>query len=32
VKLGASSEDIRQAASFTKARDEKVATVKGPVR
>ena len=27
VKIGASSEDIRQTATFTKAKDEKVATV-----
>ena len=31
VKIGASSEDIRQTATFTKAQDEKVATVAGPV-
>jgi len=27
VKVGASSEDIRQTASFTKAQEEKIATV-----
>ena len=32
VKIGASSEDIRQSASFTLAQDQKVATVHGPVR
>jgi beta-glucosidase len=35
VKIGASSEDIRQTATFTKARDEKVGTVSvavGPPR
>jgi beta-glucosidase len=31
VKVGASSEDIRQTATFTKAREEKVASVAGPV-
>jgi beta-glucosidase len=31
VKIGASSEDIRLTATFTKAKDEKVATVSGPV-
>ena len=31
VKLGASSEDIRQTATFTKAQEEKVASVAGPV-
>jgi beta-glucosidase len=31
VKIGASSEDIRQTATFTKAQEEKVATVAGPV-
>ena len=31
VKIGASSEDIRQTATFTMAKDEKVATVAGPV-
>ncbi|MFI5169717.1 MAG: fibronectin type III-like domain-contianing protein, partial [Vicinamibacterales bacterium] len=31
VKIGASSEDIRQTATFTKAGEEKVASVAGPV-
>jgi len=31
VKVGASSEDIRQTATFTKAAEEKLATVTGPV-
>jgi beta-glucosidase len=31
VKIGASSEDIRQAATFTKAKEEKVATVAGAI-
>jgi beta-glucosidase len=31
VKVGASSEDIRQSATFTKAQEEKVATVTGAV-
>jgi beta-glucosidase len=31
VRVGASSEDIRQTATFTKAQAEKVATVSGPV-
>ncbi len=31
VKIGASSEDIRQSATFTKANEEKVGTVAGPV-
>ena len=31
MKIGASSEDIRQTATFTKAGEEKVASVAGPV-
>lgn len=31
VRIGASSEDIRQTATFTKAQEEKVASVAGPV-
>ncbi len=31
VKIGASSEDVRQTATFTKASEEKVAKVAGPV-
>jgi beta-glucosidase len=31
VKIGASSEDIRQTATFQKAREEKLATVSGPI-
>ena len=31
VKIGASSEDIRQSATFTKAKEERVGTVSGAV-
>jgi hypothetical protein len=31
VKIGASSEDVRQTATFTKAKEERIATVSGAV-